>query len=108
MTPGDPTPPGALPPTPANSRYFGVPVAVTDTLRYFRRRFLPPPLARETAVEHVVVPGDRLDLLADRYYGDPLLAWRIADANVALDPAELVATPGRVVRIPRPDGTGAP
>lgn len=113
MTPDEPTAPGALPPVQANSRYYGVPVAVTQTrdgveLRCFRRRFVPAPQQQAPTVEHLVVPGDRLDLLAERYYGDPLLAWRIADANVALDPAELVATPGRVLRIPRPDGTGAP
>lgn len=96
---------------PPNSRYHGVPVASARTaggadVRYLRRRFIPAADAG-TAIEHTVVSGDRLDLLAERYYGDPLLAWRIADANGALDPAELTAAPGRVLRIPRPDGLGA-
>lgn len=32
-------------------------------------------------LEHVWNDTDRLDLLADHYYGDPQLWWRILDAN---------------------------
>ena len=32
-------------------------------------------------VEHVIVAGDRLDLLARHYYNDDRLWWRILDAN---------------------------
>jgi nucleoid-associated protein YgaU len=32
-------------------------------------------------VEHTVIAGDRLDLLARHYYNDERLWWRIADAN---------------------------
>lgn len=46
---------------------------------------LTAPLAR-----HRVAPGDRLDLIAFRYLGDPGAAWRICDANAALDPEDLV------------------
>lgn len=51
-------------------------------------------------LRHRVAPGDRLDLLAARYYGDPLAYWRIVDANPALTPDELLE-PGRALRIPR-------
>jgi nucleoid-associated protein YgaU len=54
----------------------------------------------ERALEHRVVAGDRLDLLAARYFGDPLQFWRIADANPASSPDELLE-PGRVLVIPR-------
>ncbi len=54
----------------------------------------------EPALEHRVVAGDRLDLLAARYFGDPLQFWRIADANPARSPDELIE-PGRVLVIPR-------
>jgi len=50
--------------------------------------------------EHVVVQGERLDQLAQRYYGDPLKYWLICDANDAVFPEELLV-PGRVLRIPR-------
>lgn len=42
---------------------------------------------------------DRLDLLAARFYRDPLLFWRIADAADHLDPFDIVA-PGEPVAIP--------
>ena len=92
---------------PPASRYAGT---VVETVvdgdgtehRYLTRRFVPPvgtnPLAR-----HLVVSGDRLDLLAQRYYGDPLLSWRICDANRALDPGDLTATAGDVLTVPTPD-----
>src|SRR6185369_15513231 len=37
-----------------------------------------------SALEHVVRAGDRLDLLAAQYYGDPRLGFRILDANPEL------------------------
>jgi hypothetical protein len=45
------------------------------------------------------VQGDRLDLMAARFYRDPLLFWRIADAAAELDPFDIV-TPGEAVSIP--------
>jgi nucleoid-associated protein YgaU len=95
-----------------SSRYDGVEVAearVPDgtggvlTVRYLRRRPPPaeptlPPLAR-----HRVVAGDRPDLIAARYLGDPLAWWRIADANRVLDPADLTEHPGDVVIVPTPE-----
>ena len=32
-------------------------------------------------LEHVVMEGERLDQLAQRFYGDPLKSWLILDAN---------------------------
>lgn len=56
--------------------------------------------AGEVRREHRVVEGERLDQLAQRYYGDPLLFWLICDANDAIFPEDLLV-PGRVLRIPR-------
>lgn len=52
--------------------------------------------------EHRVLEGERLDQLAERYYGDPLKYWLIVDANASdvLFPEDLMV-PGRVLRIPR-------
>ncbi len=47
-----------------------------------------------------MLDGDRLDLIAHRYLGDPELYWRICDANRALRPEELTAEPGRRLVIP--------
>lgn len=48
---------------------------------------------------HTVRPGERIDLIAWRYYRDPLQAWRILDANPAAR-AEDLEEPGRVLCIP--------
>ena len=54
----------------------------------------PPP-----SVVHTVASADRLDLLAQRYLGDPFQYWRIADANPALTPED-VLDPGATIVIP--------
>ncbi|THD35869.1 MAG: hypothetical protein E7773_07930 [Sphingomonas sp.] len=82
---------------------------VTDdgmAIVYKKRRFLPrvdPDAAGSTVVPR---QGDRLDLIAARTLGDPLLFWRIADANLTLDPFDLIE-PNEALTIPllRPSGT---
>jgi hypothetical protein len=56
-----------------------------------------------------VTAVDRLDNLAARYLGDPILFWMIADANGALDSNDVTAVPGRSILIPLVSGipTGA-
>lgn len=90
---------------PANSRYHAI--ATREWIgpdgrarRYLRRRFLPQPdtLAGEQRVR--MREGDRLDLVAAESLGDPERFWRIADANGALHPADLI-TAGRILRIPQ-------
>jgi len=103
---------GAIPSTPfdAQSRYRGVPLAVwqpraDDPPRaYVRRRFVPAPSRIAVAARHVVAGQDRPDLLAATHLGDPLLYWRLADANAVIDPHELTDTLGRLVAIPLPEG----
>jgi hypothetical protein len=43
---------------------------------------------------------DRLDLVADRSFGDATQFWRIADANSELDARRLIE-PGREIDVPR-------
>jgi hypothetical protein len=82
------------------SRYAAVADATLPVgarlVRYKRRRFVPAPTGSVVA-EHVVVPGDRLDLLAARYLGDPTLFWKLCDAAGVLDPAELERPGAEVV-----------
>ncbi|RKG93211.1 LysM peptidoglycan-binding domain-containing protein [Corallococcus terminator] len=52
-----------------------------------------------TALLHKVAAGDRLDLLAQRYFSDPFQAWRIVDANPTFVPESLLE-PGTVLFIP--------
>ena len=44
--------------------------------------------------------GDRLDLLAQQYYGDGSLWWIISIANAELKQNSLVPPPGSQIRIP--------
>lgn len=65
------------------SRYRAVPDVVAPdaagrTLAAKDIRLLP---AVSGTVTHTVEAGDRLDQLAHAYYGEPLLYWRICDAN---------------------------
>jgi hypothetical protein len=79
-------------PTNPSSRYYGNGVEqLTQTQNYS------------------VVLGDRLDNLAARFLGDPILFWMLADANGAEDANDLTSEPGRVILIPLVSGipTGA-
>lgn len=48
----------------------------------------------------VIKSDDRLDIIAHRRYGDATRFWHIADANTALEAAELIRTPGLEINIP--------
>jgi nucleoid-associated protein YgaU len=89
--------------TSRSSRHYGAPTYERSS-QGVEIELLEPRFAVRggAAVMHRVVAGDRIDLLAARYYGDPLQSWRIADANPTLDPHALIV-PGRVLVIPRTD-----
>ena len=90
-----------------NSRYYAIEDATYVTpdgrqIRYKRRRFLPQG-EKLASVEQVLIQADdRLDRIADDHLGDPLRFWQLCDANDALNPFELLAEPGRPLRIPLP------
>jgi len=99
----------------ATGRYESVAIATTTVVdaeqgprevRYLRRRALPDPRDTRPLALHVVALGDRPDLVASRHLGDPLAAWQIADANLALDPFLLTASEaeGDVLVVPFPGG----
>ena len=93
------------------SRYYEIetvtmPITMPDgstrTLAYKRRRFIPPAEGMTALVEHNVVQGERLDLIAAAYLGDPTEFWRVCDANAVMRPAELEETIGRTIVIAVP------
>ena len=99
-------------PFPPNSRYNGLTVLTyvrSDgrTVAYLSRRVVPAPDRFATVQTYTVVDGDRLDQLAARQFADPEQWWRLADANGAVRPNELVETPGRRVRITLGEGIPA-
>jgi hypothetical protein len=90
---------GAIPAVsfPTDSRYCGSSTITYMTpdgqcITYLARRFVPQPGSPNfaTVAKHTVKQGDRLDLLAVNYLGDPLLFWLICDANGAIRPEDLV------------------
>jgi nucleoid-associated protein YgaU len=92
-------------PTKQSSRYYGSPIekftrADGTEVAYLRRRIIPQPDIYSTLQDYVVVDGDRLDNLAAKYLGDPLLFWMICDANGVSDPDELTSQVGRTIKIP--------
>ncbi len=104
---------GAVPAVsfPTDSRYYRSSTLQYTTpdgqvIPYLARRFVPQPGAPNfaTVARHTVKNGDRLDLIAARYLGDPLMAWLLCDANGAIAPNDLIATPGRVLAITTPQG----
>lgn len=74
-----------------------------DEISYSGRRFLPPGKKLQLLTEEAVGQGDRLDQITARSLGDPLLFWRVCDANNAINPHELTEEPGATLRIPVPD-----
>jgi hypothetical protein len=93
----------------ATSRYYGLDTAALTrpdgvTVIYLRRRFLPSPDRFQLVQEHSVKQLERLDNIAAAFLGDPELFWRLADANGAMRPEELVETVGRRLRITLPEG----
>lgn len=71
-----------------------------DATPYLEPRTIrtPPERAR-----HVVQDGERTDLVAHRRLSDPERYWRICDAHLVFWPEDLVAEPGRSLRIPSPE-----
>jgi nucleoid-associated protein YgaU len=59
------------------------------------------PVATETALTYQVREGDRLDLLAYKFYRNPRKWWLIADANPDCIAPEQLLAPGRVLVIPK-------
>ena len=98
--------PGAHP-YPRDSRYHDAEIGIHrqadgTEVRYAKRRLLPP--LDGDPQPHTVGAGERPDLLAQRYFGDPAQWWQIADANPVLDPRELTDEAGRVIGIPQAGG----
>ncbi len=84
------------------SRYERLPVLHTTDSRgrevaYIATRLIP---RSDFVSGHLVIEGDRLDLIAFERFRDAERFWRICDANVAMWPDDLVSEPGRVIGIP--------
>ena len=91
----------------STSRYYLKETGIYTTpdgqkITYVRRRFLPQGEDRPLLVETTVNANDRLDLITSRTLGDPQQFWRVADANDAMNPFDLVSETGKTIRIAIP------
>lgn len=89
------------------SRYYSLQIANRNTpdgrsVAYVRRRFLPAADTMQTLAEVTVNQGDRLDLITAQTLGDPEQFWHICDANNAMNPVDLTAEPGQLLRVALP------
>ncbi len=82
------------------NRYKDAKIKISDNKdRYFKPTLYPSIPERDTDVIHNVVQGERLDLLAHRYYGDVNYWWIISKAN-GLDPSDIGLKSSTQLRIP--------
>jgi nucleoid-associated protein YgaU len=96
-----------------NSRYAGIPTSTfvaADgmTVAYVQRRFIPQPGQLAQLQQYSVVQGDRLDVLAAKFLGDPTLFWRICDANGAMRPEDLIFLPQQLTSSAQTPGPQQP
>jgi nucleoid-associated protein YgaU len=104
---------GSGAPTDPASRYYGAAVVQYDMpdgtpVMYLARRIIPQASTAYPATKsYVIVDGDRLDSLAAKFLGNPLLYWMICDANTAMDPDKLTAQAGAQVVIPVASGSSS-
>jgi nucleoid-associated protein YgaU len=96
-------------PTLPSSRYYGATVEYFTRpdgvqVAYLQRRIIPQPGIYTSTQSYVIVDGDRVDNLASKYLGDPLLYWTLCDANGASDPDELTAQVGSTIQMPLASG----
>ena len=83
------------------SRYTNISVYQTNNADGQIVAALKPRFISQTAAGylHAYTAGERLDLIAYKFYRNPEKFWLIADANNEMDPEDLLE-PGRQLRIP--------
>ena len=90
-----------------SSRYFTVPQRSRtgpggDEQLFVARRIIPQQSRYETDHSIRADASERIDGVAAEEIGDPLLYWRICDANGVAEPGEATQPDGRVINIPLP------
>lgn len=85
-----------------NSRYNNQTVLrlQSDNGQTYPTVFRAQPKMPNRFLHYTVKMGDRLDTLANAYYGDPTLWWIIADANPEIT-YPVALTIGATIRIPQ-------
>lgn len=82
-------------------RYLNIPTKTNEAGRRVTRAVLYPPIPRsEKDIYIMTTPGDRLDILAQTYYGNVNYWWILAEAN-AIGKGSMDLPPGLQLRIPK-------
>lgn len=83
-----------------SNRYNNIKVIKSNQgKRYYKNNIYPEIPLREDDIYVITSVTDRLDVLANDFYGDSTLYWIIASAN-NLPGDSLIPTPGMQLRIP--------
>jgi len=72
----------------------------TQGIEYYRGTKYPEIPLSENDIYVITVTGDRLDILANRYYGDSTLYWVISAANPSQSFSSMYVIEGSQLRIP--------
>ena len=72
----------------------------TQGIEYYRGTKYPEIPLSENDIYVITVTGDRLDILANRYYGDSTLYWIISAANPSQSFSSMYVIEGSQLRIP--------
>jgi len=84
-----------------NSRLRFADLGVIDGIEFFDLLDLPDLPEQPDDISYQVQGGDRLDRIANTFYGDPILWWVIAAANeLEILPTDL--NEGDFIRVPSP------
>ena len=82
-------------------RYQHAKTIIKQDNKRIQRQTLYPPIIPKTSDLYIrVQDGQRLDTLANTYYGDPGMWWIIAQAN-SITGGTLFVPPGKQIRIPQ-------
>jgi hypothetical protein len=81
-------------------RYNEIPNKLNETNKRVTRSTLYPPIPRKESDIYVrTTVGDRIEVLAFKYYGDVSMWWLIAEAN-AVGKGSFAIPAGTLLRIP--------
>ena len=82
------------------SRYKDIPINSINGKRYYITSYYPPIPLSPNDVYAITDFGDRLDILANQFYGDSSLWWVISISNNELVQDSLTPPVGAQIRIP--------
>jgi len=83
------------------NRYKNIPLFINpDNKRYYAESKYPEVVLSNNDIYVITNSGDRLDILAQQFYGDSSLWWIISIANSNLSQNSLFIPEGTQLRIP--------